>query len=310
MRVQVAFGGFSSEKAQSEENGLSVAKALRDKGHEVLLTEYSRSFASDIDHSADCVFLAVQGKLHGDGTAQALLDLAGVPYSGAKAPAAALINNKLQCKRVWHCFPEIITPDFFGMSQKDYLKGEAWFHERVADIGGYPVVAKSVSQGASLGIEWIKSEADYAKLPLVLPYDDVILIEKFVNSRYLTQPLVEIEGTLTAFPIVEAVSLFEEDEFRKYNGKYSLSIADIDEALREQIGEMSKAAFLACEARGYARLDYCLSHEDGKPYLLEINAVPGMTDNSLVPYSCRHAGLDRPELLEHILRASLEKIEE
>jgi D-alanine--D-alanine ligase len=276
MKVAVVSGGFSEEKEASKKSGECVSGALETLGHNVVLMEYDENLIGNLRKTApDIVFHSVMGKYHGDGAIQALLELAGIPYVGSRSQSAAIINHKTICKKIWRADGGIPTPDFFEYSHEEYKKDSFEnFQEKVKNNGlTLPVVVKPPTQGNRYGIVFVKDSSSFKKLETSFLYDDVLLAERYVEGRFFTQGIIEINGKMTALPPVE-ITDSSDSEFKLFPGG---SVTHIHDFVPERLAEISavtlKAAFLT-GASCYGRLDYHLS--GGKLYLLEINAVPGL----------------------------------
>jgi D-alanine-D-alanine ligase len=275
MKVAVISGGFSEEHNPSREMGRYVAEALQSLGHIVSVIEYDKNFLNNVKSaSPEIIFPVVQGKHHGDGAVQALLELVKIPYIGSRPQSAAIINHKTICKRIWQC-EGILTPDYFEYSYAEYLNDSFQdFMNRVKAKGmTLPVVVKPPTQGSRFGMVFIKSKASFDFMRESFRYDDVLLVEAYVEGRFLTQGILEIEGVMTALPPVEIVD-GSKDEFKMFPGGSSVKAHDLTPKQTEEITRITLAAAALTGASGFARLDYHLC--DGKLYLLEINAVPGL----------------------------------
>ena len=303
MKVAILSGGFSEERHSSRESAESVVAALTRLGHEPYIVEYDADFLMRLrEISPDAVFHLTQGKHHGDGAAQAILELLGLPYTGSRPHAAAVINHKTLCKKIWlAAATEILTPPFFELSREEYeSEGFAGFLEKAETAGlALPIVVKAPTQGGRFGIVFVKDERSFGKLDEPFQYDDVLLCERYVEGRFIAHGILEIEGKLTALPPVEIIDTTG-DEFKLYN--YGTTAADPG-FTQERIAEINHVSLTAAKlvgASGVARLDYHLS--GGELYLLEINANPGLKPNLSDMTECaKAAGYSYDELIALIL---------
>ncbi|MDR2630298.1 MAG: hypothetical protein LBC60_05185, partial [Spirochaetaceae bacterium] len=191
MKVIIVHGGTSTEEAISTRNAIHVEEVLSRLGYETELVPYDQDMLEKLRLKApDVVFICVQGKGHGDGTIQALLDFLKIPYTGSKTLGAAIINNKIVSKELFER-AGIPTPLWQPLSLADFKAGNFDF-SRI----GFPVVAKAPTQGGSFGIELIKSAEDIPRIESVFAYDDPILIEKFICGRFVTLGLLRRNGVL------------------------------------------------------------------------------------------------------------------
>jgi D-alanine-D-alanine ligase/UDP-N-acetylmuramate--alanine ligase len=299
MKVGIIHGGSSTEQVISTLNARYIAEALSRRGHQVELIFYDLTMIEKLRKAPpDVVFLCVQGKGHGDGTLQAILDFHNIPYTGSRTLAAAIINDKIICKRLFEQ-AGIRTPPWQVLSLADYQRGNYDFSSI-----GYPLVAKAPSQGGSFGIELVKSPEDLAKIAAVFAYDDPILIERFISGPFMTVGLLRREGRLLAFPCIEGISAGWGGgmELITFTGAFTTKPAGLSEAAARELEDFSRKAFDVTKARVYARADFIVSSEDGLPYMLEINAVPGLKPSSLFPNGAALCGIDYDDMIEIILR--------
>ena len=306
MKVAVVSGGFSEEHQMSRKSGKCVADALAVLNHTVVMIEYNEHLIGEIKKEApDAVFHMVQGKYHGDGTVQALLQLAGVPYVGSRPFAAALINNKILCKKLWRA-ALIPTPEFFEYGYNEY-KNDTYggFLDKVrANSLTLPVVVKPPTQGSRFGIIFLKCEDDFAKMEESFRYDDILLVERYVEGRFITQGVFELNGAMTALPPVEIIDE-SGSEFKLFAlpGGSAARPHDLTPEEVENISRMSIEAALLAGASGFTRLDYHLS--GGVLYLLEINAVPGLVPGYSSMCDCaKAAGYSYESLIGILLAAA------
>jgi D-alanine-D-alanine ligase/UDP-N-acetylmuramate--alanine ligase len=299
MKVSIVHGGTSTEEAVSTRNAIHVEKVLSRLGYETELVLYDPDMLEKFRLEApDVVFICVQGKGHGDGTIQALLDFLKIPYTGSKTLGAVIINNKIVSKELFER-AEIPTPPWQSLSLADFKAGNFDFSPI-----GFPVVAKAPTQGGSFGIALIKSAEDIPKIESVFAYDDPILIEKFIYGRFVTLGLLRRNGVLETFPPVENLSdpPTPKSELVLFNRPFSYKPSDAPDPLKAKLDAISRQVFAVSRAQEYARVDFMISDEDGCPYVLEINAVPGLKRESFFPYGAVLHGITEDELMEAILQ--------
>ena len=274
-KVAVISGGFSEEQEPSRLSGKCVADVLCKLGHTVSVIEYDENLANSIgDFLPDVVFPLVQGKHHGDGTIQGFLEYLKIPYIGSRPQSASIINHKTECKRIWRS-GGILTPDYFEYSIDEYENDSFRdFTIKVkANEMSLPVVVKPPTQGNRYGMVFVKDEKSFEDIRNSFAYDDVLLVEAYVEGRFFTQGILEMKGVLTALPLVEVLDS-SNDEFKTFPGGSSVRTHDLSPVQAEETTCITFTAAALSGASGFARLDYHLS--DGKLYLLEINAVPGL----------------------------------
>ena len=304
MKIGIIYGGSSSEKEASTINAGCVEQALSRLGYETAMLQYQNDMVKRLRGAApDMVFLCVQGKGHGDGTAQAVLDFLGLPYTGSRTMGAAIINDKIVCKELFQA-AGIRTPPWQTLSLKDYRAGRFDFSSI-----GYPVMAKSPTQGLSIGIEMIESERDLSKIEAVFAFDDPILIEKFIPGHNATSGLLEEEMRLTAFPPVGYAEEGDKENYAFIKASLTAPVVarNYPDALASEIKSAAQKAFMVTRAGVYARVDFRVSCDDGLPYVLEINAVPGLRPTSMYAYGAELSGIDYDTTINTIVQSSLYK---
>lgn len=307
-KIAVVYGGTSAEKEASKENAVRIHKALMDTGCLADLMVYDENIVENLkEYQPSCVFLCVQGKHHGDGTLQAICDHLNIPYTGSQMTAAAVINDKKICKELCRLHG-IRTPRDKSLTRCQYEKlvgpdgqaaGDLTKLQRFLEPLGYPFVAKGDTQGGSYGIELIKSPEELKKIEGLYEYDDELLFEQFIDGRFLTVSLLERDKAVEALPVLEG-SNPEKGDMILFNRPFVVSRAKISKELERDLKENAVRLFDICGAKGYGRVDFMLD-EQGIPYFLEMNAVPGMREESFYPVAAELAGIGFEKLVGIIL---------
>lgn len=302
MRVALVYGGFSSEREASGENAVYIEKALRQKGYDTCMIPYEKNLVRTLRREQiDIVYVCVQGKGHGDGTIQAVLEQEGIPFTGSGFHAAALINDKILSKMVFDR-AGIPTPRWKVLTKDEYEDGLF-----AAEHFGFPFVAKAPSEGGSFGIELVRSEKELNRLSDVFAYESPILIEEFIRGDFYTIGVLEQDGELTTLPCVQGIEIekgqrkCDPDSLLLFTGDYITGDAKLPEELLVKMEGMARKVFCITGARGVARIDFMVGKDDQKPYVLEINAVPGLKPRSLLPGEAERAGIVYEDLIEGIL---------
>ena len=239
------------------------------------MVEYDVDFIAQLrSKTPDAVFHIMQGKHHGDGAAQAILELLGIPYTGSRPHAAAIINHKTLCKKIWLA-DGIRTPEFFELNHEEYkTEGFAGFLQKVEKSGlRLPIVVKAPTQGGRFGIVFVKDEESFGGIDVPFQYDDTLLCERYVEGKFITQGILELDGEMTVLPPVEVIDNTG-DEFKFYNYGTVTATPDLTPEQLAEIGQTTLRASKLVGASGFGRLDYHLS--GGELYPLEINATPGL----------------------------------
>lgn len=309
MKIAVVHGGTSKEQAVSTLNAGYVKKALIRKGYKTIDLLYDCDITVKLlKEKPDAVFLCVQGKGHGDGTLQGILDHMNLPYTGSGMQAASIINDKILCQKLF-AMEGIRVPENFVWTQKEHesKEGRQIFEKMLRESKVFfPCVAKAPSQGGSFGIAYLKTMDDYHKLKSVFLWDDTILIERFIPGSFVTVGILEREEAVLTLPIMEGISL-QSSEMITFDGQYEAHPADLNKETKELVEEAAIKAFKICKARDYARIDYIIDNITGKPYTLEINAVPGLKPKSLYPPAAMMAGIEYDELIDIIIKGALKR---
>jgi len=308
MKVAVVSGGFSEEQNASRKSGECIADALVKLRNTVQVIEYDVNLLHNLKQfSPDMAFHSVMGKHHGDGAVQALLELAGIPYVGSRSQGAAIINHKTICKKIWRA-AGILTPDFFEYRYDEYKKDRFEdFQEKVKAHGmTLPIVVKSPTQGNRYGIVFVKDDIAFNELETCFHYDNILLAERYVKGNFITQGIIEINGTITVLPPVEVIDS-SDAEFKLFPGGSATRAHNFSTEQLAEINRITLEAASLTGASGYARLDYHLS--GGKLYLLEINAVPGLVPGySSMPDCASAAGYNYVTFMDMLLAAGRKDI--
>lgn len=305
MNIAVVHGGTSSESAISTKNAGYIAKALEENGHIVSVLEFDENIYENLQKKRpQLVFIAVQGKYHGDGTLQSICGHLRLPYTGSKSTAAAIINDKCLCKKLC-AYHGIRTPAFIYMNKQTFFATpKLALLEKIEKIMSYPVVAKAVTQGGSYGIEYIQSRDDYEKIAQTFTFDDEIIIEQFIKGEFVTIPILEIEKVPIALPALTGEPR-EHEDIVLFNKDFTVKEADLSTELKDQLAQISVEVFDIVNAKNYARIDYMIEEEKKLPYFIEINAVPGLKPESFYPHSAAKYGLSFNNLIEVIVKNEL-----
>lgn len=301
-KVAVLFGGTSAEREISLKSGSAVLRGLKARGvdaHKVDPADglVAQLQAGEFNHA----FIMLHGRGGEDGTVQALLEFLGIPYTGSGVLGSALSMDKLRTKQVWQA-AQLPTPEYEFVRSADDLRE---FVERI----GYPVAVKPAREGSSIGVTRLTPEKDidaaYAK---ARELDDVVIAERWITGG---EYFCSILGG-RALPMVRMET---PREFYDYEAKYFSNDtryhcpAGLSEAQERDLQVMCLRAFEAVAANGWGRVDFMLD-ADGRPWLIELNTVPGMTDHSLVPMAARATGIGFDELVWLILAQALEQAQE
>lgn len=306
MKVAVLKGGRSLERGVSLRSGARVEDALERLGHQVLPVDAGPDLVTRLRaERPDVAFVALHGVGGEDGTAQELLELLGIPFTGPGVAACVRCMDKVLAK---HAMREagLPTPDWFAFSQTAFRElGAAEALGELEQRLGFPLVVKPDRGGSSLGVKFAGAAAEVPQaLVAAFSYDDRVLLERFVEGRELAVSVLGEE----ALPIVEAIPVSGDRydfEARYEIGRTRFACpAELSEEERRLVSETALAAYRALGCSGFARIDLILAAEG--PQVLEANAIPGLTDTSLLPQAAEAAGLSFEQLVERILDLALQ----
>jgi D-alanine-D-alanine ligase len=312
VKVAVLKGGRSLERGVSLRSGARVEDALERLGHAVLPIDVGPDLVKRlVAEQPDVAFVAMHGVGGEDGTVQELLEILGVPFTGPGAAACARCMDKVQAKDAIELAGletpgGLKTPDWFAFNQtafREFGAGDAL--GRLEETLGFPLVVKPSSGGSSLGVKFARSPAEVPQaLVSAFSYDDRVLLESFVDGRELAVSILGDEP----LPVVEAI-LLQGDRY-DFEARYEIGRtrfacpAELSAEEERAVTEAALGTYRALGCTGFARVDLILG-EDG-PWLLEANAIPGLTDTSLLPQAAEAAGLSFEQLVERILDLALE----
>jgi D-alanine-D-alanine ligase len=253
----------------------------------------------------DVAFLALHGPYGEDGTLQGMLDLLGIPYVGSGTLASALAMDKAMAKKVFQA-EGIPVPAGVVVHRGDFRRDPEGASERAASAA-LPAVVKPARQGSSIGMSMVKdAPAMRAALEEAFEFDSVALVEERLEGTELTVGIVG-NRDLQALPVVEIVSKREFFDFRaKYDPGLCEEIvpARIPDEVARAAQDVAVRAHRALGCRNLSRVD--LMQASRGPVVLEVNTMPGMTVNSLLPKAAKAAGIPFGELLDRLVRLALE----
>ena len=237
----------------------------------------------------DCVFIAMHGTPGEDGKIQGYLDMLQIPYTTCNSIVSALTFNKSYCNKVVKAFNVVNIANSVHL-----IKGEPYSMGAVLDQLKLPVFVKPNESGSSLGVSKVKKVEEL--LPAIekaFKEDNQVLIEEFIEGRELTIGVYRVNGYLHALPATEIVS---KNEFFDYEAKYTPGVtneitpAKMDSSLKEQLESKAMYIYRHLNCRGIVRMDFILQRITNKLFFLEVNTMPGQSENSIVPQQVRASG--------------------
>jgi D-alanine-D-alanine ligase len=309
MRVAVLKGGASLERTVSLRSGARVEDALARLGHDVVPIDVGPDLVDRLQADRpDVAFVALHGRGGEDGTVQELLELVGVPYTASRPNACIRCMDKVVAK---HALRDagIPTPDFYAFSQAAFADlGAARALPAIEERLGFPIVVKPAGQGSALGIKFARTAEDIpGALVAAFSYDTKVLLERYVPGRDLAVSVLDGPDGPEALPVVEAIP--DEEHFYDFEARYEIGRtrfvcpAELPAEVTARAHELALAAWRTLGCSGFARVD--LMADGDELTVLEANAIPGLTDTSLLPLAADAAGIDFDSFVARVVELAV-----
>ncbi|MDH5180872.1 MAG: D-alanine--D-alanine ligase [Gammaproteobacteria bacterium] len=297
-KVAVLLGGWSAEREVSLKSGAAVLAALQSRGVNAHGVDVQReTIMQDLQQGGfDRVFNILHGPGGEDGVIQGMLEVMGLPYTGSGVLASALAMDKLRSKQILDAIG-LPTPNYMVLDSDTDV-------EYVAATLGLPLMVKPAQQGSSIGMTRVEevSQLHNAWL-LAAEYEGAVLAEQWIVGQEFTVAILGDEA-------LPAIRLETPHGFYDYEAKYQsndtryIIPCGLDKHAEAQLQRLARATFNAMGASGWGRVDIFVDQQ-GEPWILELNTLPGMTDHSLVPMAAKAAGIEFDELVIRILQQSM-----
>ncbi|MDD3089387.1 MAG: D-alanine--D-alanine ligase [Candidatus Omnitrophica bacterium] len=292
-RIGVLAGGYSSEREISLKSGKAIFDALTASGLNAKFVDVAGPSLEGME-DIDVAFIALHGRFGEDGTLQQMLQEKGMPYTGSGPEASRAALDKITAKKLFeNC----------GLKIAEHI-----VVKKSSPLGNIPCpcVVKPRYEGSSVGLSVVKDPIFLRKaVDEASAYDEDIMIERFIPGRELTVGVIE-DRALPVVEIVAAGGVYDfAAKYRAGDTKYIVP-ADLPERTYKAVQEAGLKAHRALGCEGYSRVDVRLG-DDGRPYVLEVNTIPGMTERSLLPMAARSAGMDFTALCLLIVRIALKR---
>ena len=299
MKVGVIMGGISSELDISMMTGKEMLAHLNSDRYEVMpIVITHREELIEKVRDIDIALLALHGEYGEDGTVQGTLETLGIPYTGSGILSSSLCMNKDMAKKMLRSVG-VQTPDWLCWHSIAEYSAEA-----VERLLGYPVIVKPNSGGSSIGIQLVRTESELrSAVEEAFKWDESVMLERYIKGEELTCSILNNK----LLPIIGIQAA--DSELFDYQAKYDEGgaveeVAVLSDELDQLVRSAALTSYQALSCEVYARVDMIV--HDGIPYVLEVNTLPGMTTNSLLPKSAQAAGLSFGQLLDKILMYSLQ----
>jgi D-alanine-D-alanine ligase len=321
MNIAIFTGGDSSESVISVKSAAEVKHWLENAGHQCYTVNINGPVWTIRDGNVEVNmdknvfgFKSSRGQIHfdfawnmihgtpgEDGKLQGYFDMMGIPYSGSNHLSAALTFNKYACNTFLRQHRVLTAESRLVRKNMDVDL------EELADIVGFPCFVKPNSGGSSFGIAKVMKFEDLeGAIERALKEDREVIVERYVKGTEVTCGLYRAHGTFTVFPVTEIVS---HNEFFDYEAKYTKGKADeitparIEEGLSRRCQELAREIYELTDSAGLIRVDFII--KGNQVYFLELNSIPGMSKESIIPQQVRAAGLRIEEVLQAVIDDAL-----
>ncbi|MBL7755102.1 MAG: D-alanine--D-alanine ligase [Chitinophagaceae bacterium] len=324
-KVALVAGGYTGEYAISIQTAITIENNIDPEVYEVYKIIIDRENWSHTDSSGrqtevdrrdfsltlngqkitfDTVFIAVHGTPGEDGKFQGYLEMLGIPFTSCNAIVSGLTFNKIYCNRV------IAQSGLVHVANSLHvIQGRGWTPEKILDKVTLPVFVKPAEGGSSLATTKVKEAAQLqAALDAVYAFEPQAMVEEFVQGREFSIGVYRVGGQLHVLPATEIIS---SKEFFDYEAKYTPGVSEevtparLDTATAEKIADTAAKIYDLLNCKGICRVDFILENETNQLYMLEINTIPGQSENSLVPQQVRARGMTLKAFYAALLEESM-----
>lgn len=321
--IAIIMGGFSNEYQISLKSGNVVYETLNAEKYKafrihifmdrwVFVNDAGIEFPIDKNDFSvtldgnkiefDCVFNAIHGSPGEDGFMQGYLELLNIPQTSCSMYQAALTFNKRDCLSVLKPYG-IKTAVSYYLNLGDEIK-----EDDIINKVGLPCFVKANKAGSSFGISKVsKKEQLKDAIDVAFKEDDEIIIEEFLDGTEVSVGVISWRGKTKVLPITEIVS---ENDFFDYEAKYEgksqeITPARISKEQQEKVKKVANQVYEILKLTGFSRSEYIF--KDGEPHLLEVNTVPGLTKESILPQQAEEAGISLVDLFANAIEEALKK---
>ncbi|MBI5144754.1 MAG: D-alanine--D-alanine ligase [Candidatus Omnitrophica bacterium] len=304
-KIGVLMGGPSTEREISFKSGKAVFAVLKEAGLDAVpidieTDDKEKNISLIKSYHIDCAFLALHGRFGEDGTIQEILQGIRMPYTGSGVKASKLAMDKIASRKIF-AQNNLPVPRYKLLAKDSY--NPDYISENNFSL---PAVIKPATHGSSIGLSIIEHKNDLTKAAeLAFQFDERVIIEEYLKGREVTVGILDRQ----ALPVIEIIP---KKRFFDYEAKYTNGMTDYiaPAQLPDSIAKMIQAVALSADqlldCYGCSRVDMILG-ENGIPYILEVNSIPGMTENSLLPKAARICGIDFTRLCLRLIELAYEK---
>ncbi len=292
-KVAVLMGGLSAERKISLLSGNAVLDALKSKGVDAHGIDVNENIISELaNENYKNIFIVLHGRGGEDGTIQGLLELMSVPYTGSGVMASSLAMDKLKTKQIWLAMG-LSTPDFCIIDSKQSC-------QQALKKLSLPLIVKPVLEGSSIGMSKVEREEELIPAwEKAQQCGGTVIVECWIEGDEYTAAILDEQ-------VLPLIKLETPHKFYDYDAKYEANDTQyicpcgLSERQETEFSVLAAQAFSVLGASSWGRVDFMIDKND-KPWLIEVNTVPGMTSHSLVPMAAKQAGLSFEDLVLKIL---------
>lgn len=300
-KVAVAMGGSAAEREISLASGHAVLKALKRKKVDAVGVDIGDDpFHTLTGQSFDRVFNIVHGRGGEDGVLQGFLEALRLPYTGSGVLGSAIAMDKLKTKLIWKAMG-LPTPRWVVVrSEQDLSRCEREL--------GFPLIVKPAQEGSSIGVTKVTNPDELKEaLRTAAKHGQDLFAEAWIHGREYTAGFLQ-DLSLPLIRLETPNSFYDFDaKYRSDSTRYHCPCG-LDEPLEKQLQALAAEACAAVAVTGWGRVDLFLDDQD-RPWLIEVNTVPGMTDHSLIPMGAKALGIGFEDLVWKILETSMGRLE-
>lgn len=324
LNIALLAGGNSSEREIALQSAAQIYEALDKERYNIFLVDLqhrdwsytapdgSRWQVDKNDFSItvagektifDYALILIHGTPGEDGKLQGYLEMMEVPFSSCSMTSSVITFDKMTTKNTLRGKVNLARERFLS-------KGETIDAEAIVSELGLPLFVKPNASGSSFGVTRVTCVEELpAAIELAFTESDEVLIEECITGREMGCGAMIVSGKEYIFPITEIIA---KNAFFDYEAKYTAGMSDeitpanISEEVKQELNRMTLEAYRACRCSGVVRVDFIVT-EEGKPYLIEVNSIPGMSGGSIVPKQAREMGISLGELYDLIIEDTYRK---
>lgn len=319
LHIALLAGGNSSERGIALQSAAQIAAALDHEKYDVKVVDLhyrnwtytapdgknyevdKNDFSIEVDgvkRPFDYALVIIHGTPGENGMLQGYLEMMGIPHSSCSTTSSVITFDKISTKRA-------VRDCGVNLAREVFLRrGDSVDVDAIVEELGLPMFVKPNASGSSFGVSKVSRREDLERaVELAFTESDEVLIEEAIVGREMACGVLVTKKQTLLFPVTEIVS---KKEFFDYEAKYEAGMsdeitpADISDEVLKELNRMTLAAYKACRCSGVVRVDFIVT-ESGKPYMIELNSIPGMSGGSIVPKQAREIGLSLGELFDMVI---------